>query len=190
MEVNSAGKKLSRKDIEKKIAQELHQIKTMLIQVKKDEEKQEQKLEKLDKMLEQLETKNNDKEYELSEQVDNAKEKGIALNVKSHLNKRQDELKMKVGVLQNHCKSLEGLTKTKVDNGGHEIEQIKIAGRNVDSQIRNLCHSIEHSQEESIKYIKKAKENPKLPPHIIEGLDRIMKSIEESQQNNYFDVRS
>ena len=35
VEVNSDGNKLSRKDAEKKAAQNLHQIKTMLIQAKK-----------------------------------------------------------------------------------------------------------------------------------------------------------
>jgi uncharacterized membrane-anchored protein YjiN (DUF445 family) len=50
--VNSEGNKLSRKDVEKKMAQELHQIKTQLIQTKKEDDKQESKLEKLTKMLE------------------------------------------------------------------------------------------------------------------------------------------
>ena len=35
VDVNSKGNKLSRKDIEKEMAQKLHQIKTMLIQTKK-----------------------------------------------------------------------------------------------------------------------------------------------------------
>ena len=43
-EVNSDGNKLSRKDEERKQAQKMHQIKTMLIQTKKEEEKQETKL--------------------------------------------------------------------------------------------------------------------------------------------------
>lgn len=34
-EVNNEGNKLSRQDVERKMAQELHQIKTMLIQLKK-----------------------------------------------------------------------------------------------------------------------------------------------------------
>ena len=54
VEVNSDGKKLSKQEVQKKIAQDLHQIKTMLIQTKKEEEKQEAKLEKLDKMLQDL----------------------------------------------------------------------------------------------------------------------------------------
>lgn len=33
--VNSEGNKLSKQDVEKKISQDLHQIKVMLIQVKK-----------------------------------------------------------------------------------------------------------------------------------------------------------
>ena len=37
VEVNSDGNKLSKKDVERKMAQMLHQIKTSLIQVKKDE---------------------------------------------------------------------------------------------------------------------------------------------------------
>ena len=43
-EVNNEGNKLSRQDVKKKMAQELHQIKSMLIQVKKEEEKYEGKL--------------------------------------------------------------------------------------------------------------------------------------------------
>lgn len=48
------------------MAQELHQIKTMLIQLKKEEQRNEAKNEKLNKMIEELEGKNSDKEYELS----------------------------------------------------------------------------------------------------------------------------
>lgn len=33
-------------------------------------------------MFDELESKNNDKEYELSEQIDNARDKGVTLNVK------------------------------------------------------------------------------------------------------------
>lgn len=39
-------------------------------------------------MLEELEGKNNDKDYQLSEQVDAAKEKGITLNVKQAILKK------------------------------------------------------------------------------------------------------
>ena len=38
--------------------------------------------------------------------------------------------------------------------------------------------------------IKKSKENPKLAVHIGESLEKLLKAIEESQNNNYFDVRS
>lgn len=64
------------------MAQELHQIKLMLIQTKKEEEKNEFTLKKVQKMFDELESKNNDKEYELSEQIDNARDKGVTLNVK------------------------------------------------------------------------------------------------------------
>ena len=38
----------------------------MLIQVKKDEEKYEERLRKLDTMIEELQSKNSDKDYELT----------------------------------------------------------------------------------------------------------------------------
>jgi hypothetical protein len=72
----------------------------------------------------------------------------------------------------------------------HENDQIRIAIRNIESQIKNMHHTIEHSQDESIKVIKKTKENPNVPSHIGETLDKIMKAIEESQSSTYFDVRS
>lgn len=96
-EVDNEGKKLSKQDVEKKIAQELHQIKTMLIQVKKDEEKYEERLRKLDTMIEELQSKNSDKDYELTEQIDSAKEKGYDVNVKEETVKKYEELKAKVG---------------------------------------------------------------------------------------------
>ena len=85
---------------------------------------------------------------------------------------------------------MEGLYKSKGDTIGHDNEQIKIACRNIESQIKNNLFTLEHSQEESIKLIKKAKENPKTGSSNIEMLDRIMKFLEDSQNNNYFDVRS
>lgn len=96
-EVDNEGKKLSKQDVEKKIAQELHQIKTMLIQVKKDEEKYEERLRKLDTMIEELQSKNSDKDYELTEQIDSAKEKGYDVNVKEETVKKYEELKAKLG---------------------------------------------------------------------------------------------
>lgn len=53
-----------------------------------------------------------------------------------------------------------------------------------------MYHTIEHSQDESIKVIKKSKENPKLNSHIGQSLDKILKYLEENQNNAYFDVRS
>ncbi len=43
------------------MTQELHQIKIMLIQLKKEEEKNDGKISKIDKMIEELQGKNNDK---------------------------------------------------------------------------------------------------------------------------------
>jgi hypothetical protein len=87
-EVNSEGNKLSKQEVERRIAQELHQIKLMLIQTKKEEEKNETKLEKVEKMAEELESKNSDKDYELSEQIDQARDKGVTLNVREGTKKR------------------------------------------------------------------------------------------------------
>lgn len=72
----------------------------------------------------------------------------------------------------------------------HQNEQIKISIRNLESQIKNMYHTIEHSQDESIKVIKKSKENPKLNSQIGQSLDKILKYLEENQNNAYFDVRS
>ena len=72
----------------------------------------------------------------------------------------------------------------------HDNDQIKIAFRNIGSQLKNMHHSLEHDQEESIKVIKRAKENPKLQAQNGEQLNILLKWIEESQNNNYFDVRS
>lgn len=90
VEVNSEGNKLSKQEVERRIAQELHQIKLMLIQTKKEEEKNEAKLEKVEKMAEELESKNADKDYELSEQIDNARDKGVTLNVRETTRKRYE----------------------------------------------------------------------------------------------------
>lgn len=43
-----------------------------------------------------MESKNSDKEYELSEQIDNAKDKGVKLNVNGFTKKRYDDLKLKI----------------------------------------------------------------------------------------------
>lgn len=72
------------------MAQELHQIKTMLIQLKKEEEKNESKITKIDKMVEELECKNNDKQYELSQQMDSAREKGIVFGIKEQTRKKYE----------------------------------------------------------------------------------------------------
>lgn len=66
-------------------------------------------------MLEELEGKNNDKEYELSEQIDTAKEKGIQINVKEAMLRKYEELKLKVANSENHGRALEGLHKSKCD---------------------------------------------------------------------------
>jgi hypothetical protein len=65
-DVNSDGNKLSKHEAERKMAQELHQIKQTLMQTKKEEEKNEVTLKKVEKMYDELESKNSDKEYELS----------------------------------------------------------------------------------------------------------------------------
>ena len=70
-------------------------------------------------MVEQLESKNSDKEYELSEQMDNAKDKGVKLNVNAFTKKRYDDLKLKIIAVQNHKKCMESLNKTKCDHLSH-----------------------------------------------------------------------
>jgi hypothetical protein len=62
--------------------------------------------------------------------------------------------------------------------------------RSLESQVVNTHQSIEHAQEESLKLIKKARENPKLSPALAETLDRITKSIEENQALNYYEIRT
>jgi len=74
-------------------------------------------------------------------------------------------LKVKAAAAKSHCTTFEGLYKNKGEIIHHENDQIKIAIRNLESQVKNMYHSLEHSQEESIKVIKKAKENPKLQAH-------------------------
>ena len=134
----------------------------MLIQAKKEEEKYQTKLEKLDKMQEDLESRNSDADYELNEQLDSAKEKGISINSNENMLRRYQELKAKVATNENHSHALEGLFKSKCDVIGHDKDHIRVTIRNVESQVKNMYHSIEHAQEESIKAIKKAKENPKI----------------------------
>ena len=46
--VNNEGNKLSKKDNDKKIMQEMQNVKTMLVQTKKDDEKGTEKIQKLD----------------------------------------------------------------------------------------------------------------------------------------------
>ena len=113
-------------------------------------------------MLEELQAKNGDKQYELCEQQDSAKEKGVTLHPKENQMKKFHQLKERVNHLKNHCTSLEGLYKNKGDTIIHDNDQIKISVRNLESQLKNMHHSLEHDQEESIKVIKRAKENPKL----------------------------
>lgn len=57
-------------------------------------------------MIEELEGKNSDKEYELSQQIDTAKEKGIQINVKEALLRKYEELKLKVANNENHGRCL------------------------------------------------------------------------------------
>lgn len=93
-------------------------------------------------MIEQLEGKNNDKDYELSEQIDTAKEKGITLNVKQDLRKKYEELKSKASTSENHKRCLQSLSKNKCDIINHENDQIKLTIKNVDNQIHVMCQSI------------------------------------------------
>ena len=55
--VNESGKKLTRKQEDKRIANQLHHLKVNLIQIKKDDEKGEQKIKKLDERMEELNKK-------------------------------------------------------------------------------------------------------------------------------------
>ena len=57
-------------------------------------------------------------------------------------------------------------------------------------EIKNLYGSIDHSHQESIKVVEKAKTNPKLPENLTTQLDAILRSLEVSQQADNFSVRS
>ena len=98
-------------------------------------------------MMDDLTGKNSDKEYQLSEQQDAARQKGIHLNINEQMLKKFEELKKSVSSHENHCKALEGLFKNKGDLINHENDQIRIAIRNVQSQINNVYHTLEHSQD-------------------------------------------
>ena len=50
--VNSEGSKLAKQEYEKKMAQELHQLKLNLMQSRKEEDKYTAKIDKLEKMQE------------------------------------------------------------------------------------------------------------------------------------------
>lgn len=63
VEINNEGNKLSKKSEEKKMAQELHHLKTTLIQAKKDDEKGIEKVDKLNEQIEDLRGKESDADY-------------------------------------------------------------------------------------------------------------------------------
>lgn len=65
---------------------------------------------------------------------------------------------------------MDGLGKSKCEHLNHEIDQIRQTIKNTESQLTNLNQSIEYSQEESKKLIKKAKENPKISQTLAENL--------------------
>ena len=52
---------------------QLHHLKTTLMQCKKDEEKQNEKIQKLDEQMQDLSEKITDVDYKLSELLDQAK---------------------------------------------------------------------------------------------------------------------
>lgn len=69
-------------------------------------------------MVDELNGKISDKDYELSEQIDQAKEKGV-LMVKQETQKKYEDLKAKVSTLLSHKKKIETLAKSKADNISH-----------------------------------------------------------------------
>ena len=176
--VNAQGSKLAKQEYEKKMAQELHQIKLMMMQARKEEEKNIVRLDKLQKTLQQLDSKNSDAEYNLSEQIDNAKEKGVVLNVSEELKKKYETLRGKITQLKQHRKAMQSLGSNKGDHIGHENDQIRNKIRGIESQVNNLTLSTDRVMEDSIALINKAKDSTKISPTMSDNLDRIKKSIE------------
>ena len=79
VEINNEGNKLSKKSEEKKMSQELHHLKTTLIQAKKEDEKGIEKVDKLNEQIDDLRGKESDAEYQLRELIEKAREKGVRL---------------------------------------------------------------------------------------------------------------
>lgn len=67
--MKNEGNKLSKKGEDKRLAQELHHLKTLLIQGKKDEEKHEEKIAKLEEQSYDLDSKIADVDNKISECV-------------------------------------------------------------------------------------------------------------------------
>lgn len=167
----------------------MHHLKTTLIQSKKDEEKQIERIEKLDEQMSDLNEKVSDIDYRISELVDVAREKGVQLENKEEFIKKFEATRKKVEANKNHRTKLENLLKTKSDIVSHEKEQLKINIRNCELEIKNLYDSISHSHGESVKVVEKAKTNPKVNQSLLADLDSILKSLELVIHDNY-SVRS
>lgn len=119
-DIKSSGNQLSSKTEDKKLAAQLHHLKTTLMQAKKDEERQVQKLQKLEEQIEDLGGKITDVEYKMSELQDLAREKGIRLESREDLVAKFQVTKKKLEASKNHRTKLENLLKTKSDIISHE----------------------------------------------------------------------
>ena len=103
-----------------------------------------------------------DSEYQITELIDQAKEKGIKLENKDELIKKFEDTRRKLEANRNHRTKLEHLLKSKSEIIAHEKEQLRIGIKNCDMEIKNLYGSIEHTHNESVKVVEKAKTNPKV----------------------------
>ena len=126
----------------------------------------------------------------MSEQIDTAKQKGISLNVREDMKKRYEQLKAKCISNENHKKVIQSLNNTKCEHLIHEMEQLKMTFRSIQNQTIKLTVNIQIAQSQTIKEIRKAKENPRISSVLSDNLDRVLKSIEQNQAINFSEVRT
>ena len=95
------------------MAQELHHLKTTLIQAKKDDEKGIEKVDKLNEQIDDLRGKESDADYQLKELIDKAREKGVRLESREELIRKFEDTKRKLEVSKTHRTKMESLMRSK-----------------------------------------------------------------------------
>ena len=106
-------------------------IKMSTINTQKDIEKNEEKIEKMELKFEDLTKKISDLDSKYSQQIEEAKRKGIVFITNPEMHKKAKELKKKIEALKEYKVKTEGLYKTKCEIIVYENEQVK-------SQIKHL----------------------------------------------------